>query len=311
MSSREVPTDSRPAGTPDSDPCQNTGESPPACSLPWSDHDRAEDKARIFRYVAYSPEGTRLSKVVRDVFEDGETGYSNTDYTFTKRHVEEFDYSREWFNTERVGRRLWVYPTSEARRYVHLNSSKQSVGTPDSAGFDSDIEETPGVASGGEGSTGVEEAETGDDGRGEGPARYAKDRARGLLSSVGGIDADSLRSDLLGELGTELASIEDRYTMLRRIRGSGPENLFLPHSTRFNSPERAGEIQRKFRRAVDRGEERYGSACLLTLTTDRKRFSSVLDAVDEALANKGRLFDRLDYDAETGPTRPGYPPGHE
>jgi hypothetical protein len=282
---------------------KHRGESP-AGSLPWSDHDRAEDKTRIFRYVAYSPEGTPLSKVVRDVFEDGETGYSNTDYKFTKRHVEEFDYSPEWFYTEKVGRRLWVYPTSKARRHVHLNSSKQSVGTPDGAGFDSDTEGSPGFESKDRGST---EVEGGDDGgREEGPPRYAKERARGLLSSVGGIDADSLRADLLGELGTELDSIEDRYTMLQRIRGTVAEFLFIAYATRFNSPERAGEIQRKFRRAVDRGEERYGSACLLTLTTDRKRFSSVIDAVDEILANNRRLFDRLDYDAETGPPRPGY-----
>lgn len=258
-------------------------------SAPWRDTPREDDKTRLFRYVRYAPEGTPLSKVVRDVFGPESVETADADYQLARRFYDRHD----CFKTDRRGGLTWVYPTGDA---FHLNRSKQSAGNGDGAGFGRQtVGRTPSDGSGGRTGTGVEDV----------PA-YAKDRARSLLSKVSGIDADGLRADVLGELGTELGDIAEKFVWLERVRGSGPEDVLVPYSTRFNSPEKVGEIQRKFHRAIDRGEERYESACLATVTTDRKRFGSVVEAVEDALSNKGRLMDRLDYDAETGPPRPGY-----
>lgn len=255
--------------------CQSPGVPHTPLSAPWRDTAREDDKTRLYEYVRDAPDGTPLSKVVRDVFEGGSGDYSNTDYQLARRFFERHD----CFLITRRGGNLWVEPTPDL---FHLNRCKQSVGTPDGAGVES---KTPGDRD-----------------------KWAKDRARATLSKVSRVGSDGLRADLLGELGTELDSIAERYTIHERVRGSGPEYLLVPYSTRFNSRERVEDTRARYHRAWDRATERYDKAVSVTLTTDPKMHDSIADATDALLKHKNDLGRWLSYDPETGPSRPGFRP---
>jgi hypothetical protein len=77
----------------------------------------------------------------------------------------------------------------------------------------------------------------------------AKECAQKLLSSVSTIGSDSIRADLLGELATELESIDGRYNIMERVRGSGPEYLLCPYKNPFNSQDRVADLRMSWSRA--------------------------------------------------------------
>jgi hypothetical protein len=194
-----------------------------------------------------------------------------------------FEDHPELFKTQRRDGYTWVYPRRAA---FHLNRRKHRAKTAD-----------------GDGATG-KTAETGPD--------FAKDRARAMLSKVAELGSDSLRADMLGELGTELASVADVWNVFERIndRGTGPEYLCLPYWNRFNSEQRASNLRASWRRAWRRARRQYDDAVVVTLTTDPKRHDNIADATDGLIENKNRLSSWLAYDLESGPSRPGFRPSN-
>jgi hypothetical protein len=260
------------------------------------------------------PEGRRLAWLVRTVFSPAALDGPTHDYHVAREFVDEC----ESLETTRRNGLVWVEPRPEA---FHLRTSKQSVETPEGGGIPSPTPET-GVAGGEtaagpahEGAAGPA-SPTGDEGApapgdeaGEGEAgqRYAKERAQALLGDLGPIRADALRAMLLDMLATELASIEDAVAVLERVRGSGPEYLLRPYHTRFNHPQRAGEMRESYGEAWDEASEQYDEAVLATLTTDPTLHDSVAEAEDALLENTNRLAQWLAYQpaSEDEPARPG------
>ncbi|MDT3436577.1 hypothetical protein [Haloarcula sp. 1CSR25-25] len=262
--------------------CQRPGGPHTPWDAPWRDTAREADKTRLYRYTLDSPEGTPLSKVVADVFGDGPGDYSNTDYQLARRFFERHD----CFLIARRGGNLWVEPTPDA---FHLTAVSKRQETQTASG------------------SGCQTGRDGDGGSGPGSA---KDRAQGLLSSVSTIGSDSLHADMLGELATELESIDGRYNILERIRGTGPEYLLCPYKNRFNSQDRVADLRTSWRRAWRRAADQYDDAVCLTLTTDPGMHDSVMDATASLLENKNRLGEWLAYDPKSDdrPDRPGFRP---
>lgn len=257
--------------------CQTPGSRDTACNptgLPWAGDPRAEVKTQIWRVVARHPEGINLPRLAQLVFGyDVEIG--EADYRLTKRLVEN---NPEYVETEGYGGRRWVFPTPAT---LSCYRSMQSVETQEGGGMMFDT---------------VDE-----------PAKYAKDRAADTLESVMRLPSDTLRAELLEELARERRAIDDRVTILERIRGSGPEYILKEYETRFNSPSRSGKLLRKWKAAWDRATYRYDRAVLLTITADPKMHDSQAEAVDALFSAKNDLTGWLTYDAKEG-TRPGYRP---
>lgn len=198
-----------------------------ACSVPWTDDARADAKTRLLEFVAGTPDGANLPYIVRTVFER-DTDMAQSDAQLARRF---FESHPELFKTTQRDGYTWVYPRRAA---FHLTRRKHRAKTTD-----------------GDGATG-NTAETGRD--------FAKDRARAMLSKVSELGSDSLRADMLGELGTELASVADTWNVFERVRGSGPEYLCLPYRNRFNSPSRASDLRATWRRAWRRARRQYDDA---------------------------------------------------
>lgn len=307
-------------GTPEGGP-QSTGAAAASCALPWSGHPRAEDRTRLFRLALENPEGVPLAWLVRTVFSPAALDGPTHDYHVACEFVDECEY----LETARLSGLVWVEPRPEA---FHLRTGKQSVETPEGNGVPSPTAET-GVAGGetaagparegvagpasptceeaapGPGDEGVQVADEVDEG--EAGQQYAKERAQALLGDLGPIRADALRAMLLDMLAQELASIEHAVAVLERVRGSGPEYLLRPYHTRFNHPQRAGEMRESYGEAWDEAGEQYDEAVLATLTTDPALHDSLAEAEDALLENKNRLSQWLAYQpaSEDEPARPG------
>lgn len=282
MSSREVPIDSRPTGTPDGVPCQSTGSEDSADTFPWDGDPRGAAKTKLLRYARQNPTGIRPTVAARAVLDPDARG-GDADSRLARRFYENHP---DLFKITRQGGVTWVEPRPAA---FHLNRRKQEAKNADGGGVGYDTGEIGG-------------------GDADSPQEFAKDRARSFLSRYSSVGSDATRADLLGELGTELASIEDRVAVMERVRGSGPDYLLAPYETRFNSPSRVMESRERFGEAFDRATERFEEAVVVTLTTDPGRHDSILDATDALLENKNRLSAWLSYDPENGPSRPGYRP---
>lgn len=207
--------------------CQTTGSGDTACAVPWTDDARADAKTRLLEFVTGTPEGANLPYIVRTVF-GRDTDMAGSDAQLARRF---FESHPELFKTYRRDGYTWVYPRRAA---FHLTRRKHRTKTTD-----------------GDGATG-KATETDPD--------FAKDRARAMLSKVSTLGSDSLRADMLGELGTELASVADTWNVFERVRGSGPEYLCLPYRNRFNSPSRASDLRASWRRAWRRARRQYDDA---------------------------------------------------
>jgi hypothetical protein len=257
--------------------CQTAGSGDTACSVPWTDDARADAKTRLLEFVAGTPDGANLPHIVRTVFE-WDTDMAGSDAQLARRF---FESHPELFKTTQLDGYTWVYPRRAA---FHLNRRKHRAKTTDGDG-------TAGNA-----------AETGPD--------FAKDRARANLNQWSTIQSDSTRADMLGELATELGSIEDVWNVFERVRGQESEYLCLPYWTRFNSEQRASDLQASYNRAWDRAERQYDNAVVVTYTTDPKRHDSIADARDTLMENKNRISQWLKTDPKSSDkaSRPGYCP---
>ncbi len=171
-------------------------------------------------------------KIVRDVFEGGSPDYEKTDYQLARRFFERHG----MFLIAKRGGDLWVEPTPDV---FHLNRCKHPSKNGDGSGIGLSADETKG--------------------------EYAKDRAEAYLWKHTQIDADSIRPDLLGQLATELDSIADRWNLFERVRGSGPEYLAVPYTTRFNSLGKATDVRDGFAAAQDRAAAKQDSAAWFRL----------------------------------------------
>lgn len=238
---------------------------------PWEDTARVEEKECLARYVAGSPEGVPLVMVVRNVFNDGRTGYSNTDYQLTRRFFERHDE----FQIDRRDGNLWVEPT--------LDHFTRSAGKQDSETPDGDE---------------VSDQQT----------KWAKDRARARVMKAKQIPTQKGQQEFLGELLTERASTEENVVVQERIRGTGPIYNTVPHATRFNDPSRARRVQQAYEAAWKRATTQYDRGVMVTLTTDPNQHDSLGEATEELVENSQRLHDWLATNPTSNdePERPGH-----
>lgn len=278
--------------------CHTTGTGDFSSRLPWSGDPRAAAKTELLRYARENPTGIRPTVAARSVLDPDARG-GDRDARFARRFYENHS---DLFKITRQGRDTWVEPRPAA---FHLNRRKHRAKNGDGGGVGYDTEGTPEVEAGRTGEDGPEVVSVGED---NGPRKFAKDRVRSFLSRYASIRSGATRAALLDGLATELASIEDRVTVMEKVRGSGPDYLLAPYRTRFNSPSRVAENQERFREAFARAEAEFEEAVVVTLTTDPGRHDSILDATDSLLENKNRLSAWLSYDPENSPSRPGYRP---
>ena len=254
--------------------CQTLGVGDTACHLPWDGDRRAGAKTDLFRFVAGTPDGANLPRIVRTVF-DPDAVDGGADYQVARRF---FDGNPELFQTARRDGYLWVYPTPAALTL----SRRMHAAKP-----------------------------TDDDGSGcntgDGRDKWAKDRARAFLSKYMTVGSDTTRADLHGELATELDAVDGLYSVFERVRDV-LKYLCVPYSNRFNTPSRVADTRDTFDRAWRRATEQFDRAVSVTLTTDPKRHDSIAGATASIFEAKNRLLSYLAVDADSGPPRPGYRP---
>jgi hypothetical protein len=229
---------------------------------------------------------------VGDVFGQDAVDSAGADYQLARR----FFSGSDWFKIDRRGGSLWVEPATEAfhlsRQYANR---KTSVGRGDGL--------SNGSGGGSTAGRGDNRADWGLDLGDRDSRQYPRDRARSILDKrvrLDGRGGHDYRAGLLRQLGTEREIQQDKFKILRRVRGSGPEHLLIPYLTRFNDADRAGDIQQGFRTALQRASQRHQDAVVVTLTSDAKRFSSVSEAVDGLTEAKGRFMSWLSTDYQLG-----------
>jgi hypothetical protein len=267
--------------TGDRSACQIGGRVHTPLTASWRGDRREVSKTRLFKYLRREPDGLPLSKVVGDVFGQDAVNSAGADYQLARR----FFSGSDLFKIARRDGNLWVEPTVEAfhlsTQYANLQNARQR----------------------GDGlSNGSESGPTA--GRGDSP-QYPRDRAQSILDKrvrLDGRNGQDYRAGLLRQLGIEREIQQDKFKILRRVRGSGPEHLLIPYLTRFNDTDRAGDTQDRFRTALQTAAERYQDAVVVTLTSDPKRFSSVSEALDGFTDAKRNFLSWLDY--QVGGKRP-------
>ena len=120
---------------------------------------------------------------------------------------------------------------------------------------------------------------------------YAKDRSRALLRNIWSLNDVKNCKILARDFVTYLDSIDDKRLMLEE-RG-GPDKLTLPYHTRFNNDHRKKEQWARYNQAWEAADARYEEAQFLTLTTDPKRYSSLLEMVDGLMSAWQNLHECL------------------
>jgi hypothetical protein len=270
MSSREVPTDARPAGS-SAAPCHNPGESPPAGILPWSGDPRASDKTDLLEYVRQNPTGVRPTVAARAVLDPDATAPDRDDRLARRT----FENHPDLFKTTRLNGETWVEPTPEAYRRPSLDTaSKHTVDTG------------------------------GEPGDGDG---IAVSNAEAILGRRRTVEDDAVRGDLLGAFGAKREATEDRFRAFEDSFRPGSYRL-VPYATRFNSGRRVAETRDRYGTAWDRGREvgpNPGTATIVTVTTDPGRYDSLLNAAEGLLDDVNLLKKWVGRSPESRPTRIG------
>ncbi len=278
--------------TGDRSACQTTGQVHCPLSASWRGDKREVSKTRLYKYVRRAPEGTPLSKVVRDIFGQDAVDSAGADYKLARR----FFSGSDLFKIARRGGSLWVEPTVEA-----FNLSPQYANRKTSVGR-------------GDGLSNAErQGKTGDSSRTDsqsvsdpaGSPQYPKDRAQSVLEDTSVLDGSNgghdYRAGLLRQLGTERETQQDKFKIQRAVLDwISPQYLLIPYQTRFNTESRARSSVDRLETALETATERHNSAVVLTLTTDTKRFESVSEAADGLSKAKGRLMSWLATDYQLG-----------
>lgn len=139
----------------------------------------------------------------------------------------------------------------------------------------------------------------------EKPSQAGLDFCRNLLSSVKEINPKG--RDLLEQnLREYLERINDlRIILEAEDPDTAPEYITLPYKTRFNDEGRISKQHAILSSELEVAGEMYDNAVLLTLTTDPKKFSSLLEMWEQINTNFNRLMSWLSTDSRLG-YRPDY-----
>jgi hypothetical protein len=133
---------------------------------------------------------------------------------------------------------------------------------------------------------------------------YPKDRAQSVLSRRLVIDDSDGRADcragLLRELDVEREVQQDKFTIMRRVRGEGADHLLIPYETRFNSGSRARDVRRGFRQSLVSGGGQARRRGLTHADDGPARFDSLDDALGHLSDAKGRFMSWLTTDYQLG-----------
>jgi len=233
--------------------------------------ERDTDRCRIAKFIAAHPEGTPLTHIVSYTLKgvspencervDG----SDPDYQFAYRFIDDLVAPEDPYvrKSESSGV-LMVTPTL---RLLDLITEGISQTT-----------QTEGIT-------------------------YDREFLRNYLSHADSVD-DDLRDLLKDGFTSYLNRIKD-YKLLFDVHfvdrrgGESTRRMTKDYKTRFNDSGRVSKQFARFNDALEHGYENADNAVLVTLTTDPKRQSSLLDGIDSINSNFNRLLSYFDSDPST------------
>ena len=259
-------------------PCQNGGGPHVPFDRPWRGTDYAEDKEKFFKIALqnrYDGHPTRISDSIKAVYGDD---YTNTEYKRLSRFAKRSD----WFV---VGPNNMIEPHEECFKTTGLESAV-SVSPKDAPSCDSACQKKP------DRETGSTESES-----------YPKDRVESILDKRTRLDdgqyndKHDYRSELLRELATYRAQIDDKHVYYRRKHSiSGlPDYLITEYSTRYNDTGKAASIRDRFEAQLRVASDWYGMGAMVSLTVNSKRFESHTAASEAAIKAASDLIDSEEY----------------
>jgi len=233
--------------------------------------ERDEERVRIAKFIAAHPEGTPLSHVVsyavKGVSPENceRVEGSDPDYQFVYRFVNDLEKPDDPYvrKSESSGV-LMVTPTL---RLLDLITEGITQTT-----------QTEGIT-------------------------YDREFLRNYLSRVDSVD-DDLRELLKDGFTSYLNRIKD-YKLLFDVHlvdrrgGETSQRMTKDYKTRFNDQGRVSKQFARFNDALEYGYENADNAVLVTLTTDPKRQSSLLDGIDSINENFNKLLSYFDSDPST------------
>jgi hypothetical protein len=238
---------------------------------PYIGQRSGDDRGRLWRYVTGNPDGTPLSKIVRDVFGDTTGDYTDAEYQRAYRLFT----SDDMYEIRSAQGLNMVYPVPSAlRNRLNLTDHMQSAKTATTRRRRAEPEAT----------------------------------AKARLSRLSRLE-DPVRGELLADLAAKRSGIDDKHLVLERegeyIPEGEEEHLILPLATRLSSSSRASESFSKYRTAWERASSRAERGVVLTITTDPSRYDSISEACSSLMGDANRLRSWLAYSPDSGPSRPG------
>jgi len=262
-------------------PCQNGGGGHVPLGRPWRGTQYAEDKEKFFKIARqnrYDGHPTRISDSIKAVYGDD---YTNTEYKRLSRFAKRSD----WFV---IGPNNTIEVTAECFKAAGLESVV-SVSPKDAPSCDSACQKKP-----------DRETESKPEVKGE---SYPKDRVNAIRDKRTRLDdgqyndKHDYRAELLRELATYRAQIDDKHVYFRRKHAiSGlPNHLITPYTTRYNDTGKATAIREGFEKALRTASEGYNAGVMVSLTVDSKRFESHAEATEAAMDSVSNLIGREAY----------------
>jgi len=237
----------------------------------FGDDQLGQAKAKALEIIAQNADGVQFGEIAKTVLDDG--AVQNATYQY--KQLKDWVLGSEYTQTSKNGG-IWAEPS------LHLSQQYASRKTT--------------------------RGETGRNSNGEtGPElepQYPKDRVKSILDKRvrlddgGDGDLHDYRQEILRELATELANVDDKWTIFERLRKA--EYLLIPYLTRFNDSSKAGSIQEGFNFALDDAAKRHHNATVLTVTVDPKRFDSHSEALESLSEDRGRLMSWLSTGYQLG-----------
>lgn len=268
-------------------PCQNGGGVYVPFDRPWSGTQYAEDKEKFFKIARqnrYNGRPTRISEAIKAIYGDD---YTNTEYKRLSRLANRSD----WFVT---GPNNTIEVTAECFKSGGLESAV-SVSPKDAPSCDFECQNKP------ESKTGI--------GSNTETEKYPKDRVNAIrdkrvrLDDGQYNDKNDYRAELLRELATYRAQIDDKHVYFRRkhVINGLPNHLITEYSTRYNDTGKAAAIREGFETSLRAASEGYNAGVMVSLTADPKRFESHTEATEQAMDSVSNLIGREAYQQGTRP----------
>jgi hypothetical protein len=227
-------------------------------SASWRGDKREVSKTRLYKYVRRAPEGTPLSKVVRDIFGQDAVDSAGADYKLARR----FFSGSDLFKIAQRGGSLWVEPTVEA-----FNLSPQYANRKTSVGRGDGLSNAERQGKTGDSSRTDSQSVSGQGGQSTvsdpaGSPQYPKDRAQSVLEDTSVLDGSNgghdYRAGLLRQLGTERETQQDKFKIQRAVLDwISPQYLLIPYQTRFNTESRARSSVDRLETALETATERH------------------------------------------------------